>query len=102
MRLFKTEHAPGGKVVRWYSEPNGVITRQVSQDTSRVADAVHAHSETARGKNQYYLGSVPETLCLQWLKEMGPGHTLLSREFAEYARTKLRNSDFKKLSTGIR
>jgi len=102
MRLFKTEHSPGGKVVRWYSEADGTITRQVSQDTSRIADAVHSHSETARGKNQYYMGSIPETLGIQWLKEMGPGYTLHSREFAQFARKKLRDSDFRKLSTGIR
>lgn len=101
MRLFRTEN-DRGKITKWYSHPDGKITRHVTQQSSGIKKAVKAASEDARGKGQYYMGSVPETLGLQWLKEMGPGYTLLSREFAQYARKKLRDGDYRDLSTGLR
>ncbi len=101
-RLFKTEYAPGGKVTKWYSHPDGSITRKTTQSVSGVKKAIHAHAETARGKDRYYMGSVPETVALQWCKEMGPGYTFLSREFAQYARKKLADGDYRHLSTGLR
>ena len=100
MRHFRTERLPGGKRVDWYSEPNGTVHRKVTQDAQRVMDGVKAARDGPKGKDMRHLGSVPEATCIQWLKEMGPGYTLYSREFARYAAKKLRDRDWSALATG--
>ena len=102
MRLFKTEKQPGGKTVQWFSQPDGTVIRKVVQESQGIVDAVKASSDQgARGKNMYHVGSIPETLAIDWLREMGPGYTLYSREFAQYAKKKLQSAEFSKLATGV-
>lgn len=100
MRLFKEEHLPGGITEKWYSEKDGTIHRKVSQNTTGVIKAIDAASEFARGDTQYHLGSVPITIANKWSKECGAG--IGTREFAEYAKKKLMDPDWKAFSTGIK
>ena len=103
MRLFKREARPDGCIEEWYSEPDGTIHRKVIQPAQNIAgvqDAVKMAAPFARGKNQYYLGSVPLVLAQQWAKECG--HAVGTRDFAEFAKKKLMDGEYSSLSTGIR
>lgn len=100
MKLFHTERKPGGITERWYSDAEGNVTRKLQQDASGVIEAVGAMREHARGKDMYYLGSIPLVVANQWAQECG--HGIYTKEFAEFARKKLMDGDHAKLSTGIK
>jgi len=99
-RLFHTEQQPGGITERWYSDEEGNVTRDVTQDATGVIEAVQGMTEHARGKSMYYLGSIPLILAQQWARECG--HAIGTKEFAEFAKKRLMDRDFARLSTGIR
>lgn len=94
------EHTPGGGVEEWYSEADGTIHRKTRQPVEGIKRAVHEMSDHARGKSQYYLGSIPVVIANQWSKECGAA--IGTREFAEFAKRKLMDSDWRNLSTGIK
>ena len=101
-RLFHTDRHPDGTTERWYSDESGNITRKVHQDVEGIQNAVRGAVDMGLHKqaNRHYLGSVPMVIASKWAKECGA--SIGSREFAEYAKRKLMDGDYSKLSTGLR
>ncbi len=99
-RLFHTEVSPEGVTEKWYSDAGGNIRRVTTQNTQSVMDGVKAVADQgARGKNQYYLGSIPLTVASQWAKTCGAA--VGTREFADYAKKQLLSGDYSKLASGL-
>ncbi len=100
LRHFHTSRAMGGIVEKWYSDEDGNITRETHQDTNRVVEAVHGMRDHAKGDDMYFLGSVPVVIAREWARTCGAA--IGTREFAEYAKKQLMDSDWAKLSSGVK
>lgn len=100
-RCFLRETRWDGLVEEWFSDAEGRITRKVTQPAAsmtKTLDAIKAINP--RSENQYYLGSVPMPIAIQWAKACG--HNIGTREFAEYAKKQLMDPEWRQLSSGIK
>ena len=65
-----------------------------------MIDAVASMQPHAKSKLGYYMGSVPLNIANLWARECGSG--IGTREFMDYAKKKIVDPSYSKLSSGLR